>query len=362
MSQPCCNAPSLEFKPDFAEARRRWEAYWAGEIIDRPCIAITCAKEGRQAPPGPPYMAGAEGNFGPVVDQAVACAEAIFWGGEAIPNYVPSFGPDQFGAFLGGDLKWSDTDHSTNWVVPFVESWEDALPLQIKPDDPWWVRLQAFMRALGEAAAGKMVISHIDLHSNMDALSAIRLPARLCVDFYDCPELIDRAMQQVRALYAYVYDTLWEAAGMNRAGTVGWVPAYHWHKTNTIQCDFAALCGPEHFRRWILPALEEEAAFLDACMYHFDGPECLVHLDDICAIPKLGAIQWTPGARNKAMMDWLDLLKEIQSKGQGLYIGCSVEELRIYHRELRPEKVFYQCGVGSEQQVEETLKWLVDNT
>ena len=32
--------PTLELKPDFAEARRRWEAFWRHEIIDRPCCVV----------------------------------------------------------------------------------------------------------------------------------------------------------------------------------------------------------------------------------------------------------------------------------------------------------------------------------
>ncbi|MFQ6096173.1 MAG: hypothetical protein ACE5O2_00495, partial [Armatimonadota bacterium] len=319
MDEACSTSP-LAFKPDFEDAQRRWAAFWAQELIDRPCIAIKCRRDGAEPLAAPPYTAGAREELGPVVEQALTYAESICWGGEAMPLYVPSFGPDQFGAFLGADLKWAEEDeHRTNWAVPFVQRWEDALPLRLDPENRWWRRMVEFMQALGRAAEGKMLISHIDLHSNMDALAAVRLPGPLCEDLYDCPELIDRAMADVRALYPAVYDALYHAAGMDSHGTCGWVPAYHKGRTNTIQCDFAALIGPEHFRRWALPALEEEADFLEHCFYHYDGPECLVHLDDICAIRGLGGIQWTPGARNEPFIEWMDLLKEIQAKGKSVY-------------------------------------------
>lgn len=149
---------------------------------------------------------------------------------------------------------------------------------------------------------------------------------------------------------------------MGATGTCGWVPAYHPVKTNTIQCDFAALIGPSQFKRWALPALEEEAAYLEHTVYHLDGPECLVHLDDLCSIDGLDCIQWTTGARNREFIEWMDLLKSIQAKGKSLWVPCNTEQIKIFHRELEPNKVFYVLGAASPEEGEATLKWLADNT
>jgi hypothetical protein len=352
----------LEFKPNFPEAVRRIEAFWLGEIIDRPACGITAPLPGKEGRGGGFYMEGARDDFAPIIERALHNASCTHYGGEAMPTYVPSFGPDQFAAWMGADMEWSDTDRSTNWVVPFVERWEDVFPLHIETEGYWWRRTVDFLTALGKAVEGKMVVSHLDLHSNGDALSAIRTPARLCMDTYDSPEHIDRAMAEVRALYPFVYETLFEAGGMGRSGSSGWVQIYHPGRTNTIQCDFLALIGPEQARRWIIPALEEEASYLDACAMHFDGPECLVHLDDVLAIEDLDVIQWTPGARNAEFIGWMDLLKRIQEGGKGLWIPASRDQLPIYMKELRPENVYYQIGVGSPEEAEETLQWMVDNT
>lgn len=352
----------LAFKPDFEEAQKHWAALYAHEVLDRPCINITCRKKGAPPPKPLPYLAGHDGNFKPVIEAMLFNAETTYWGGDAMPCYTPSFGPDQFAAFLGTDLEWSATDKSTNWIVPFVEDWRKVLPLRLDTQNKWWRRMVEFVTELGKAAQGKMLIAHIDLHSNMDALSAIRTPAKLCMDLYDVPELIDRAMLDVRAAYAPVYDTLYHAAGMDRNGTCGWVAAYHSAKTNTTQCDFAALCGPEHFRRWVLPALIEETSFLEHSSYHYDGPEALVHLNDVCAIPNLDIIQWTPGARNKSFIEWLPLLKDIQAKGKSVYVPCNTTDIKTYHKELKPNMVFYQCSARDEDDVQRTLDWLVQNT
>jgi len=353
---------ALEFKRDFEEAKQRWLAFWNREITDRPCCAIRSPRDGMQVPPGPPYLAGSHGDFQSVIDRILESNAAIYHAGEAVPVYTPSFGPDMFAAWLGADLEFDERSYGTSWAVPCVDDWDSVLPITLQADSYWWRRMLDFCRAVGDALHGKMLVAHLDLHSNADALSAMRLPERLCMDMVDMPETIDRAMRDVRALYVPIYEALYDAARMGDYGTTGWVTAYHPVRTNTIQCDFCALIGPKHFREFVLPALEEEAAYLGHCVYHLDGPECLVHLDDLCAIKGLDCIQWVHGARNKEFIEWMDLLKRIQSKGMSLWIPCNPEQLRVFHRELDPRLLYYDCWASSQKEADDTLEWLRRNT
>ena len=353
---------TLEFKPDFEEAKQRWLAFWEQGLTDRPCCVIRAPREGVEPVGGPGYLAGAREDFDQIAQQVVAHAATVWWGGEAMPSYTPSFGPDMMAAWMGAELRFDPRNYGTNWVEACIDNWDEWLPLALDPNNRWWRRMLDFCAALAEAFEGKMLVAHLDLHSNMDLFSAMRSPTKLCMDMMDKPETIDRAMRDARALYPVVYDGLYQAGRMDRYGTCGWVPAYHPVRTNTIQCDFAALIGPEHFKRFVVPALEEEAAYLGHCVYHYDGPECLVHLDDICSIDGLDCIQWTTGARNKAFIDWMDLLKEIQAKGTSLWVPCDPESIKVFHRELKPNMVFYDCYARSQQQGEEVLRWLVENT
>jgi hypothetical protein len=52
--------------------------------------------------------------------------------------------------------------------------------------------------------------------------------------------------------------------------------------------------GPAMFRRFVAPALTEQCAWLDYALYHLDGEDCLVNLDELLAIGPLEAIEWTP--------------------------------------------------------------------
>jgi len=352
--------PLTKLKPDLADAQKRWVAFWEHELIDRPCCIINAPRDGVEQVACPPYMSGAREDFGPVAEQVLASARSTYWGGEAVPFYTPSFGPDMFAAWLGSELMFPEDDKGTSWAVPCVDSWEEALPLELDPDNYWWRRMQGFCRTLSDVFNGEVVVTHVDMHSNMDALLALRGGMGLCTDLVDVPELIDRAMADVLALYSTIDQGLRDAGRMTHA--MSWLPIYHPKRTNVIQCDFAALIGPEHFRRWALPALAEEAACLGHCIMHYDGPEMLVHLDDVCAIEGLDGIQWQPGAANKPFVEWMDLLKEIQAKGVAVWVGCAPDQIPTYHRQLKPELVCYVCSASSQKEAEETLQWLAENT
>lgn len=355
--------PTLELKPDLAEATERWLAFWNHEIIDRPvCVIRAPLDEKAPGPNWPPYMAGAHGDMRAVAEQVLEASSKLWYGGEAVPSYTPSFGPDMMAAWLGAKLEFPKDNYGTSWAVPCIDDWEAALPIKLDPNNAWWQRMLEFCRILADTFRGNMAVAHLDLHSNMDTLLAMRGGDRLCMDLVDTPEIIDRAMADVRALYVPIYDALYDAGNMAATGTTGWVHAYHPIRTNTIQCDFAALIGPRQFRKWAMPALEEEAAHLGHCVYHLDGPECLVHVPDLCAIPGLDCIQWVHGARNKAFIEWMDLLKDIQSRGVAVWIPCTLEEIPVYHRELKPELLYYETWAPSRKAAEDTLRWLRDNT
>jgi len=58
----------------------------------------------------------------------------------------------------------------------------------------------------------------------------------------------------------------------------------------------------------------------------------------------------------------MDLLKRIQSNGVAVFVSCSIEDLKTYHRELDPRLVFYQCSAPTQKEAEDALRWLVQNT
>lgn len=355
----------LSAKPDFERATEMWNHYWAREILKRPLLKAQITRKGRS-----PVNVGEKAYYHAVtrkyaqqlkrVDQWL---DRTIFLGEAIPYFSPDHGPDQFATFFGAELKFAKDSPGTNWVEPIVDDWEKALPLRFDANGSTWKSLLEYSRMIKNHAQGRYLVGACDLHSNADTLSALRSPERLCMDFYDCPELVEEAMGAVRRAYRPVYDGLYQAGGMSRAtGSIGWIGFWCEGKFASIQCDFICMVSPEIANRYILPALEEEANFLDHCVYHLDGPQALPHLDSLLAIKKLDVVQWVPGAGQPPQCEWLEVLKKCQKAGKGLDLYGDVEMVKKMSRALCPEGVVYTVSVASEKDFDELARWLEKHT
>ena len=130
-----------------------------------------------------------------------------------------------------------------------------------------------FLRAGAECSRGKFLIGMLDLHSNMDCLNAMRGPQNLCHGF-DLPRRsIDALMQAVSALtplYMKVFTQ--PAICKNKEPSVGRPFFANKDRLLSSATSFAWLA---HMCKYIIPAIAEEAAYLDHCVYHFDGEGAL---------------------------------------------------------------------------------------
>ena len=356
MRQP---AP-LAFKPDIEEAAKRWDAYYAGDIIDRPIVCVTARREGVRGTRGSNYHERVYGDLNDIIDRALISAEATYYGGEAVPQMWLSFGCDEIAVFCGGELAWSEDSGDTNWSVPFIDSWETAPPLRLDPDNSYFRRMVEFHRLAAEKMYGKVLLSPIDLHSNMDLLAAARGPQRLCMDLLDSPELIDTAMDQARAVFRELWSTLAAAGRMDEAGYCQGM--YSMEGAATLQCDFSCMISPAMFRRWVLPALEEEAAIVKHALYHWDGPGAVVHMPDLLASAGLHTLAYVHGDGHGRLSDYVDLFKAVQKGGKAVSFGGSPDEIKAMHRQLAPNKVMYSTWASSEAEAEQILEWFVKNT
>jgi len=354
--------PKLLYKPDFEEALRHWQAFWESELIDRPCLRVLTPREGCEVVEPPPGIQHPGDDVVQLGCRFDAWAASTYFGADAVPFFIPNFGPDVYAAFLGADLKFAK-DHTTSWAVPFVTDWSDFLETVCQPQGFWWETALEFVSRMRQIGQGKLGVGVFDLHSNLDCLAAIRGPEKLCMDLLDCPDVVEEALRRIRRTYPVIFDSLYKASGQDETGCTTWLPMYNLGKFAVVQCDFICMISPEQVRRFVIPALEEEAAFLGCSCFHLDGPDALVHLNDILAIKEIQAIQWVPGAGNPPLIEWIDLLKRIQEAGKSVYVCCSADELPVYHRELAPNKVFYDVtGVNSEREAEKLIRWLVKNT
>lgn len=351
----------LVYKPDFEPAARRWEAFWHGELIDRPPTVITVRRQNAPERPGVGQLEGMDGDYEGALDKFEGWVQTIYFAGEAMPQFLPGLGPDQFAGFMGGKMGFAE-EHDTSWALPSVDDWRDVLPLRIDPDNQYWRHILAFYEVAGKRAAGKFFVSTPDMHSNLDALAALRGYQRFCLDMIDQPQLVDRLVAEVIELYEPVYNGVFSAAKMDKMRwTTNWSRLACLGKGEMIQCDFCALMSPEMFRRWVRPALEAECEFLDYTFYHLDGPDALVHLPELLALPRLHGIQWVP-TDDQHQYQWMELFQTIQKAGKAVQVHGDAEAIKWVHPQLRPELVTYIVeSIQTPTEADELLAWLCAN-
>jgi len=350
----------LFFKPDLEDAALRWDAFYAGEMIDRPLISVTAPRNGSIIPPASTYYERVFGDMEDLIERGLKVGETTYWGGEAIPHYWLTFGPDEIAVFSGGEFGWKGDSGDTNWSKPFVNDWAEAFPLSLHADNPLWQRMLDFYQKAASRMGGKMLLTAPDLHTNMDLLAAIRGPQRLCMDLIEEPEMIDRAMQDARAIFRKLWSSVVQAGQMDEFGY--YQNFYSMDGAAIMQCDFSAMISPSMFRRWVLPALEEEAKIVKHAIYHWDGASALVHFDAVVHSPYLHTLSFVPSDNQGTHWDYRFLLKRIQEAGKAVQVWGTPEEMKRLHPELKPEKTFDQVTAKSQSEAEELLEWFVKNT
>jgi len=356
----------LKYKEDFEEVKKYFNAFWEGEIIDRPILILYLQKTNKEI--SPPYISGYDGDFRTPCEKFEEWAENTIFFAESLPFFRPYFGPDQICYFLNISKKVEIVfDKRTAWFKPFVENWEDIGRIEIDKENEWFKKFVEFHKFASSYGDGKFLISVNDLHTHLEILRAIRGSENLCIDLIEKPDLIKNKLEEIKDIFIEIYNTLYIAGNMEKWGTGGWIPFYCEGKFAVIQCDFICMISPLMFRKFALPYIEYEANYLDHSIFHLDGPGALKHLDDILSIKKIDAIQWVPGAGNKPHIYWIELFKKIIKAGKSVIIyPQSVEELKIFHKELGPKKVVYQFGIYGAiknlKEAEELKKWLIKNT
>ena len=352
----------LLYKPDFERARDYWRAFWNHSILDRPPVVMTAPKDPAHPIKRPSILTRAGGDYAATLARFEHWAENTYFAGEAVPSVDCWFGPDQMAGFMGAALSYAEDDE-TSWTTPFVTDWTKVqLHLDETPGTPW-PELLKFVRRAAAQGEGKYLVSTLDMHTNMDAIRGIRGTQEMCFDVIDHAAEMDEAMRQVRALYGPVYDGVFAAGRMGARGTTSWLPAYCEQRFAAVECDVICLFSVKHSRRYVIPALAEETAYLDHCIYHFDGPQALRHMDDILALPNIDVIQWVPGDGQPRTVEWMDLLHKIQAAGKGLYLyDWTIEDIHQHYHELKPEGVLFYYTAESPQEADDLLAWLAAHT
>ncbi|MHB8861057.1 MAG: hypothetical protein ACYC6N_01545 [Pirellulaceae bacterium] len=350
-----------------SQAQVRNEAFWNGELEEGPLLWITVP--GAKPVPRVPEPARDE-ELWTNVDYVIAAADAALSGthfaGDALPVFCPWLGPDQFAAWLGADLElWPR--QFTSWSRPFVHHWSEHTQLRIDPENRWWKLYLQVVQESVRAGAGKWVTGYPDLHTGIDALSAVRGPENLALDLVRNPAAIHRAMAQLTELWKDVVNTVSDLVVPAGQGTSNWTMGWSNQRFLCIgQNDFSCMISPTMFEAFCWQDNRQCCDHVDRSLYHLDGPGAIRHVPLLLRLEHLHCIQWIQGAGSPLPSQWLDLLRQIQAGGKSvqLYYGAGHgdhanlrQELDVLCTALDPRRLFIWTTASSVEMAEEIWRY-----
>lgn len=335
------------YKPDIERVKRLYKAFWDREPLKRPLLIIHSHKHRVE-----PYK---ESLVDPVtkwtdidyiVEENERFIKSTYFAAEAIPDTSGGIGNGAVAAFLGCDIEFRQ---ETDWFNPVIDDWE-SYKLNFDPENKWWKFTKELTSSFVEAGRGKYLFMLPDFQSDMDSLSNMRSPSKLCMDLYFHPAKIKEALNYIfNDVYKPTFTEIHKILTKYTDITTQWMGIISDKRHDVLQADFLALISPKMAEEFVIPNIRKEAAFLEESIFHLDGPDAVDKLDLLLDIEELGGIQWIPGAGAPTAVHWLPMLKKIQNKDKVLYISSPPEEVKELVRELDTKGLIINVGCDADK-------------
>ncbi|MCG3147137.1 MAG: hypothetical protein PCFJNLEI_00574 [Verrucomicrobiae bacterium] len=323
-------APTLAWKPDWAEARRALTDWWAGRGL---AISVIAPKEQPwEEIPAPVKPADPKDWWMDVtywVQRAHRNMSRTYYGGVAFPAFNTTIGgAGSLGLFLGATGVPAET---TLWYEPSIHDPATHPPLRFDPENAWWkLHIELLEQALGQSR-GRYIVGFPDLIENIDTLAQLRESQVVLMDLVERPDWVKARLAEINAAFFECYDRLWEILRDPWGGSAFFAfQLWGAGRVCKIQCDLSCMISPAMFREFVVPGLTEQCERLDYTLYHLDGTQALHHLDALLEIEALAAIEWTPqaGLPGGGSPRWHDLYRRIKAAGKSVQaIGVKPDEI-----------------------------------
>lgn len=349
---------TLVYKEDWPQAQKRIEAWWAREPIGRAAMAVQARRTNAPNESMPDRIRDPEKKWTNLeyFDRHRKWEFGqTFYGGEAFPTWNFGYpGRENVAVFLGCPVELGP---DTGWVSPILTGEGiDVSGLKIDPENKWWKFTLKALEFGAERCRGKALLSIGAFGGAGDILAALRGPEQLLIDIIERPDEILAAEMKLMDVWIDVYRQFQEITAKGAYGTTCWFPLWSPGRFYAAQCDFAYMISPRDFRRLFMPAVVKQTEFLDHTVYHVDGEGNFAHVDALCEIPRLQALQILPGDGKPSPLHYMKILKKVQAAGKNLHITIRADEVETALSELSARGLFVNTSCKTEEEARTLLK------
>lgn len=350
-------------KPDWDITKKRLEAFWNREYIERCNMALyvrnpnTDFKQKYNKEEQTHEFRFLNDDY--VYDRCLTQTKNTIYKGEAFPVHYTNFGTSAHCTYFGCNANYMP---GTVWFDPCLDDSEASeLNFDINNCEAFEMQ-KRFMKTLCASAKNDFMVGMNDNCGILDALAEVRGTDNLLMDLIAEPEFVKEALGKITDAWKQTQNQFFDIIKDNNQGgsSHGWMNTWHKGRHAQIQCDFSVMISPEHFEEFALPEIEETSAFLDGCSYHLDGQEQIRHLDMILSVKSIHNIQWTPVAGQPLTSEFIPVLQKIQNAGKGLLLFPKPHEIPILLKELSHKGLqIVSHAVQTEQDADDLLELAV---
>lgn len=279
---------------------------------------------------------------------------------DILPSADTDLGPGSLALLLGSEPAFAE---DTVWFHPCIEHVqepESLAPFAFDANHPWWLKTKCLLESCVEDCDGQYLVPCPDLVENMDILASVRGAEAMCLDLIDRPEWVEQKINEINQVWFDAYQRIYDIIKRDD-GSSAFGPFYIWGpgKVAKLQCDTSVLFSPEMYRRFVLPSLTEQCAWLDHSLYHLDGTQAIMHLDTVLEIEALDAIEWTPqaGIESGGHPRWYDLYRRILAAGKSIQVvNVELNEIVPLLDAIGKDGVYIMISFRTERDVEQATK------
>jgi len=348
------------YKKDWDQARERWRAWWAGELLDRVVLQVTAPRKGTSGRHKWNWLNSFNHRRQPEAarEEFEQYCSNTFFGGESFPNLWINLGPGITAAYLGCTPQ---ANAETIWFNPPPQemTWEEVPALGLDPENYWWKITRELTELAVQWAGNKFFAGMTDLNSVQDILCHLLGTQRMLYGLIDHPDEFKQACNLVNDIWLACYDGLIGILQPRMQGSSNWMNIWFPGRGGDVQCDFSAMISPQMFEEFILPHLQVQCRRLEQTIYHMDGPGQIPHLEILLDIPELDGIQWVPGAGNPPVgsSGWFPMYRRIQQRGKKLVLqGMDKSEVETVLSSISSRGLLIETTCDSEDEARELIK------